>query len=102
MHPSKTLSLAAILSFLAWLPLFAQGAPVVQGQVTKIDLASGKITIKHGAIPALGMDQSDQTDDFQAGDPIMLNAVRPGDRLTFTADRVHGQLMITTIVPRNP
>ncbi len=102
MHRFKTLSLAAILSFSAWLPLFAQDASLVRGEVTKVDLASGKVTIRHGSIPRLGMAQSDKTDDFQVGDPIMLNAVRPGDRLTFTADRVDGRLVITAIVPRKP
>ncbi len=97
MRQFKTPSLAAILSLTISFPLFAQDA-VVEGQVTKIDLASGKVTIKHGAIPALGMGQSDNSDDFQVGDPIMLNAIRPGDRLMFKAERVNGRLVITAIV----
>jgi Cu/Ag efflux protein CusF len=38
-------------------------------------------------------------DEFQAQEPIMLNALRPGDKVTFTADRVNGQPTIVTIVP---
>jgi Cu/Ag efflux protein CusF len=49
------------------------------GEVTKVDLATGRITIKHGPISSLGMNAAEAVDDFQAYEPIMLNALRPGD-----------------------
>jgi len=34
---------------------------------------------------------------FKAGSPDMLKQVNPGDQITFTADRVTGQLTVTTL-----
>jgi len=98
---STTPSVAAILllSLGLSLRLFAQDAPAVQGEVKKIDLATGRITIKHGPIPRLGMTADETTDDFSVGDPIMLNAVTVGNRLMFVADRVNGRLVIKAILP---
>lgn len=79
--------------------LFAQGAPVVHGEVMKVDLTSGQITIRHGPIKNLGMTNATETDDFKVADPIMLNALMSGERIKFTADRVNGQLTLATIQP---
>ncbi len=85
--------LSAIL-VLATTAALAQAVPV-NGEVTKIDQAQGKITLKHGAIPNLDMDA--MTMVFAAGDPSMLKAVKPGDKVTFEADRVNGRLTVTKI-----
>ena len=66
--------------------------PLVAGEVTKIDESAGKITLKHGAIPNLGMPE--RTMVFNATDPAMLKDVRPGDKIKFTADKVNGQLTV--------
>ena len=34
---------------------------------------------------------------FRAGDPAMLKAVKPGDRVRFVPDRVNGQFTVTKI-----
>jgi Cu/Ag efflux protein CusF len=73
---------------------FAQAVPS-NGEVTKVDPAQGKITLKHGPIKNLDMDA--MTMVFRAGDPAMLGAVKPGDRVIFEAERVNGQLTITKI-----
>lgn len=72
---------------------FAQS---VSGQVTKIDEAQSKITVKHGPIKNLDMEA--MTMVFRVGDPAMLKKVKPGDRIRFDADRVNGQLTITKMV----
>jgi Cu/Ag efflux protein CusF len=74
---------------------FAQGAPTVSGKVEKVDIAQGKITIDHGPIPNLDMDA--MTMVFRAQDPAMLKQVKPGDKVRFTADRVNGQITVTSI-----
>ena len=38
------------------------------------------------------MNAPQAADEFVAKEPIMLNALRPGDKINFTADRVNGQL----------
>jgi len=73
---------------------FAQAVPAT-GEVTKVDTAQGKITIKHGPIKNLDMDA--MTMVFRAGEPSMLRAVKAGDRIVFEAERVNGQITVTRI-----
>jgi Cu(I)/Ag(I) efflux system periplasmic protein CusF len=72
----------------------AQSGDYLNGQVTKIDEAAGKITIKHGPIKKFSMDEG-MTMVFRAGDPAMLKAVKPGDRIRFVPDRINGQFTVT-------
>lgn len=72
----------------------AHAAPV-NGEVTKIDLAAGKITLRHEPIKNLDMDS--MTMVFRVANPAMLKTVKPGDRVRFEADRVNGQLTVTSI-----
>nr|WP_262032520.1 copper-binding protein [Microvirga sp. Mcv34] len=73
---------------------FAQAAPV-SGTVQKIDEAQGKITLEHGPIKNLDMDA--MTMVWRVQDPAMLKQVKAGDKVQFTADRVNGQLTVTSI-----
>ena len=73
----------------------AQNLPTVSGTVEKVDTAQGKITIDHGAIPNLNMDA--MTMVFRAQDPALLKDVKAGDKVQFTADRVNGQISVTSI-----
>lgn len=79
--------------------LFALAAPAlaapVEGQVTKIDQAQNKITLKHGPITNLEMDA--MTMVFLAADPAALKTVKVGDKVKFEADRVNGRLTVTKI-----
>ena len=69
--------------------------PMVNGQVTKID-ESGKITLKHGPIKKLDMNEG-MTMVFRVQDPAMLKQVKVGDKVRFDADRVNGQITVTKI-----
>ena len=69
---------------------------MVDGQVTKIDDSAGKITLKHGPIKKLDMDEG-MTMVFKAQDPAMLKSVKVGDKVKCEADRVNGQFTITKI-----
>jgi len=73
----------------------AQSA-MVNGQVTKIDEAAGKITLKHGPIEKLDMNEG-MTMVFRVQDPVMLKQVKVGDKVRFDADRVNGQITVTKI-----
>jgi Cu(I)/Ag(I) efflux system protein CusF len=85
----------AVAILMAALPQDAR-AQSVNGQVTKIDESASKITIKHGPIKKLGMDEG-MTMVFRAQDPAMLKAVKVGDKVKFEADRVNGQFTVTKI-----
>jgi Cu(I)/Ag(I) efflux system protein CusF len=69
---------------------------LIDGQVVKIDPSAGKITIRHGPIPKLGMEQG-MTMVFKAGDGATLKTLKPGDRVKFDAEQVNGQFTVTTI-----
>jgi Cu/Ag efflux protein CusF len=73
----------------------ARDLPLVSGTVEKVDVASGRITIDHAAIPNLNMDA--MTMVFRTGDPAMLKQVKTGDKVRFSADRVNGQITVTKI-----
>jgi len=91
--PTATLALWLAISPLAGL---AQSDEFVNGQVTKVDEAAGKITIKHGPLKKFDMEEG-MTMVFRAGDPAMLKSVKPGDRIRFVPDRVNGQFTVTKI-----
>lgn len=74
---------------------FAQSG-MVDGQVTKVDASAGKLTIKHGPIKKLGMDEG-MTMVFRAQDLAMLKAVKAGDKVRFDADKINGQFTVTRI-----
>ncbi len=73
----------------------AQSA-MVNGQVTKIDESAGKITLKHGPIKKLDMEDG-MTMVFRVQDPAMLKQVKVGDKVRFDAARVNGQITVTKI-----
>lgn len=72
----------------------AQAVPV-NGEVIKIDQSAGKITLKHG--PIKNLDMGAMTMVFRVADPAMLTKVKPGEKITFEADRVNGALTVTKI-----
>lgn len=76
------------------LPTLGIAAPV-DGQVTKIDEAQSKITLKHGPIANLNMDG--MTMVFAMPDKVALQSVKVGDKVKFEADRVNGRLTVTKI-----
>ncbi|MBA1158786.1 copper-binding protein [Microvirga mediterraneensis] len=74
---------------------FAQNLPLVSGTVEKVDTAQNKITIDHGPIKNLDMEA--MTMVFRVQDAALLKDMRAGDKVQFTADRVNGQLSVTSI-----
>lgn len=91
-----TPALAAALLAMSGIGAFAQDA-MVRGEVKKIDQAAGKITLKHGPIKSLDMDEDGMTMVFRIQDPAMLKQVKVGDKVQFEADSVNGQIMVTKI-----
>jgi Cu(I)/Ag(I) efflux system protein CusF len=82
------------------LAVFAQAPlPVVDGEVRKVDVEQQKITLRHGEIANL--DMSPMTMVFRVQAPAMLQKVKPGDKVRFTADKVDGALTVMTIEPAN-
>lgn len=68
-------------------------AAMTEGEVRKVDLENEKITLKHGAIKNL--DMPGMTMVFQVKDAAMLDAVKTGDKVRFTASNDGGKLTVT-------
>ena len=85
------LALAGLFSAAA----LAQALPQVSGTVTKVDEGADKITIQHGPIPNL--DMGGMTMVFKAGSPDMVKQLKAGDKISFTADRINGQITVTSV-----
>ena len=97
MKVNKLVAFAAALSLsISSVGAFAQDA-AVSGEVRKIDTAAGKITLRHGPIKKLDMDEDGMTMVFRVQDPAMLKSVKVGDKVKFDADRVNGQITVTAI-----
>lgn len=75
---------------------FAQAAlPVSEAEVRKVDKDAGKITLKHGEIKNLDMPPMSMV--FQVKDKALLDKVKTGDKISFTADKVNGAYTVMSI-----
>ena len=99
MKPFKQLIQAAALAAAALAsPVFAQGAPdMTNAEVRKVDKENRKITLKHESIKNLDMPA--MTMVFQVGDAAMLDKVKAGDKVRFSAANEAGKLTVTAIQP---
>ena len=81
----------------------AQGAssaaamPMTEGEVRKIDKEQGKVTLRHG--PIQNLDMPGMTMVFKVSDPTMLESIKEGDKVKFSADKVNGAITVTAIEP---
>jgi Cu(I)/Ag(I) efflux system periplasmic protein CusF len=95
----KKLSLTAATAMLAFtltaIPGVAQDSSAT-GEVRKIDQSAGKITLKHGPIKSLGMDEG-MTMVFRVKDPGMLKQVAVGDKVKFEAENADAGITVTKI-----
>ncbi|HYD60502.1 MAG TPA: copper-binding protein [Noviherbaspirillum sp.] len=73
-------------------------AQMSDGEVRKVDKDAKKITIKHGELRNLGMPP--MTMVFQVQDPAILDQVKAGDKISFTAEQIGGKLTVTKVEPK--
>ena len=68
---------------------------MTDGEIRKIDKGAKKITIKHG--PIKNLDMPGMTMVFHVKDPALLDKVKAGDKVKFTADMIGGSVVVTAI-----
>lgn len=73
----------------------ANAAPQSEGEVRKIDKDQAKVTLRHG--PLQNLDMPAMTMVFKAADPKLLEGLKEGDKVRFTAARVNGAIAVTVI-----
>ena len=72
-------------------------ASMTDGEIKKVDQATGKVTIKHGEIKH--MDMPGMTMVFTAKDKSLLSNVKPGDKVKFMVVNEGGKMVVTDIQP---
>ena len=78
----------------------AASSPMTEGEVRKVDKPAEKVTLRHGPIANLGMPA--MTMVFKVADPKMLDALKEGDKIRFSADRLNGAITLTGIEVNRP
>lgn len=81
-HPAATSATAAV-------------APMADGEVRKVDKEQSKVTLKHG--PIASIDMPAMTMVFKVAEPRMLDTLKPGDKVKFSAEKVNGTLTVTAV-----
>lgn len=79
---------------LALFPALA-AAQTADGEVRKIDKPQGKITLRHGEIKSI--DMPPMTMVFKVKDASLLDRVKQGDKVGFTAEKIDGEYTVTGI-----
>ena len=78
-------------------PGSAAAAGQSEGEVRKVDLEQGKVTLRHG--PLTNLDMPAMTMVFTAADRKLLAGLKQGDKVRFTAARKDGTYIVTAIEP---
>jgi len=66
-----------------------------EGEVRRVDKALGKVTLRHGRIENL--DMAPMTMVFTASDPALLDKLKQGDKVRFSAENRNGVYTVTGI-----
>jgi Cu/Ag efflux protein CusF len=74
----------------------ASAQQVRHGSVSKIDEPNGTITIQQTPDGTVGTSNA-ATSDFKVQDGLLFNAVRAGDKVTFTVDDINVAKTITKL-----
>lgn len=72
-------------------------ADSVDGEVRRVDKATGKITLRHGELKQL--DMPPMTMVFEVSDKAMLDSVKAGDKVKFKVISKDGKMIITDMKP---
>ena len=75
----------------------AQSTSLTDGEIKKVDLDNGKVTIKHGDIQHL--DMPGMTMVFTAKDKNLLSNLKLGDKVKFMVVQEGGKMIVTDIQP---
>jgi Cu(I)/Ag(I) efflux system periplasmic protein CusF len=98
----KKLLSSALIVF-ACATTFAQTAgtkDMAEAEVRKVDKDAKKVTLKHGPIKSL--DMPSMTMVFQVKDAALLDKLKAGDKIMFSAEQQQGAYVLTGIEKAGP
>ena len=95
---TSVIALALGLAGSSFVSLSSQAAdlPVVEGKVVAIEAKTDNLTIAHDAIPNL--DVGPTTMVFKAASSSMIQKIKMGEKIRFSAVRMNGQLTFTSLM----
>ncbi|SMG55130.1 copper-binding protein [Paraburkholderia susongensis] len=73
----------------------ASNSALTDAEVKKIDVATGMVTLKHGALENVGMPP--MTMAFKAKDTAMVKRIHEGDKVKVRVENVDGTLTIVKL-----
>ncbi|KVW96228.1 copper-binding protein [Thiobacillus denitrificans] len=76
-------------------PPAVQSSAMSEGVVRKIDVANGKITLRHG--PLVNLDMPPMTMVFRVQPPALLSGIKVGDKVKFHVEQIDGTYTVTAI-----
>jgi Cu(I)/Ag(I) efflux system periplasmic protein CusF len=69
----------------------------LDGEVTRINKETSKISIRHGPLPQFDMPAMNMV--YAVKDPAFLDKVKVGAKVKFTADKIDGTFTVLSIDP---
>jgi Cu(I)/Ag(I) efflux system protein CusF len=79
----------------AMTPAASPKTALTDAEIKKVDMASGMVTLKHGALQNVGMPA--MTMAFKAKDAAMLKQAHEGDKVKVRVEDVSGTMTIVTM-----
>mgnify|MGYP000881295445 CR=1 FL=1 len=73
----------------------AQQADLSEGEVTRVDAAALKVTLRHGELKNLNMPP--MTMVFRVADASVVGDLKPGDKVRFRAEQISGAYHVQRI-----
>jgi len=95
MKTAKAIFAGATLVLLACSGAIAQQS--MTGTITRVDEASGKVAIQQSQSGTVGTSSGGAAEEFKVQDGLLFNAIKPGDKVTFTVTDTGGVKTITKL-----
>jgi Cu/Ag efflux protein CusF len=98
MRPRLLMNALTRIALVAGIALHGAGAwaqAMTDGEIRKVDIAAGKLTIRHA--PLTELDMPAMTMVFRVADPKLLDGLKPGDKVRFVATREGGAFTVTRL-----
>jgi Cu/Ag efflux protein CusF len=90
MRTARSLVASAVIAFSIVGAAYAQ--QTLTGEVATVDELSGKIGVKLSG--TVGASDTTSVTNFKVEDGLIFNAVKPGDKVSFTSERVGEEMII--------
>ncbi len=69
-----------------------------EAEVRRVEAATGRVQLRHG--PIANLDMPPMTMVFRVKSPALLEGLKEGDRILFTAEKIDGAYTVTSVEKR--